>query len=290
MKTLQASKYLLLAILLIPGISNARLNDDNKTAKKKEPDMYIAQNNKETVRKLYEELLNKRKLDALKDIISDDYAGFPGKKGVAGFEAPILQLIQAFPDIQWKILEQIGEDDKVMVKWEIEGTHINQFQYVAPTGKKVKGTGMGILEFREGKIVNTQVLTDRLGFLQELGVLPADLSTLSIKKAHNGQINFIDKFSVPPAAKKEFYERMNINRSFIKKLPGFITDAAYEYTDDNGNLICVTVAQWESKDAFNKAREAVQAEYKKEGFDAAAMFKRLNITADRGVYTALTPQ
>ena len=290
MKTLKASKYLLLAILLIPGISNARLNDDNKTAKKKESDMYTAQNNKETVRKLYEEFLNKRKLEGLKDIISDDYAGFPGKQGLAGFEAPILPLIQAFPDIQWKILELIGEGDKVMVKWEIEGTHVNQFQHIAPSGKKVKGTGMGILEFRDGKIVNAQVLTDRLGFLQELGVLPADITTLSNKKPHNGQVNFIDKFSVPPAAQKEFYERMSINRSFIKKLPGFITDAAYEYTDDNGNLICVTVAQWESRDAFNKAREAVQAEYKREGFDAAAMFKRLNITADRGVYTALTPQ
>jgi hypothetical protein len=60
-----------------------------------------------------------------------------------------------------------------------------------------------------------------------------------------------------------FYERTSINRKFIKILPGFIEDAAYEYTDKDGNLICITVAVWENVQALNKAKEAVQAEYKK---------------------------
>ena len=121
-------------------------------------------------------------------------------------------------------------------------------------------------------------------------LIPA-LSNAQTKKTdvmstiQTNRVYFIDKFLIPAAAKKEFYERMSINRNFIKTLPGFITDDAYEYTDEKGNLICVTVAQWENKEAFGKAREAVQEEYKKEGFDPAAMFKRLNITADRGVYT-----
>ncbi|OQP58669.1 antibiotic biosynthesis monooxygenase [Niastella populi] len=98
-------------------------------------------------------------------------------------------------------------------------------------------------------------------------------------------MNFIDKFFVPAAAIKEFRERVKINRNFIEKLPGFIEDAAYEYTDNDGNLIFITVAMWQSAEALNKAKEAVQAEYKKEGFDAPAMFKRLGITVDRGIYT-----
>ena len=105
------------------------------------------------------------------------------------------------------------------------------------------------------------------------------------KKAQKDQVNFIDKFFVPAAAIKEFKERVTINRVFIKKLPGFIEDAAYEYTDKDGNLIFITVALWQNSEALNKAKEAVQAEYKKEGFDAQAMFKRLGITADRGIYT-----
>jgi steroid delta-isomerase-like uncharacterized protein len=285
MKTLQAHKYLLSAILLLPLAVNAQLNGDHKNVKQKEVDMITAQNNKETVKKIYEQAMNKRNLGLLKEVISEDYTGVQGIKGPAGFEATITSLIQSFPDIRWNVQELIAEGDKVMVKWEITGTHKNAFQHIAATGKKVSGTGMGVYTFKDGKVVSTQVQTDRLGFLQELGVLPADLSQLTKKKAHNGQVNFIDKFFVPAAAKKEFYERVRINRRFIKQLPGFIGDAAYEYTDENGNLVFVTVAQWESKEAIGKAKEAVQAEYQKEGFDMPGMLKRLNITIDRGVYT-----
>jgi len=102
-----------------------------------------------------------------------------------------------------------------------------------------------------------------------------------------GQVNFIDKFVVPAAAKKEFLDRMKINRTFIRTLPGFIEDAAYTYTNDKDDLICVTVALWENIEALNKAKEAVQQEYKRQGFDAAEMYKRLNISPDRGIYTVL---
>jgi hypothetical protein len=95
---------------------------------------------------------------------------------------------------------------------------------------------------------------------------------------------FIDKFFVPQPAIREFTERMSINRSFIRTLPGFITDAAYEQTDEQGNLIVITIAQWENEDVLRKAKEAVQAEYKKQGFDLPEMLKRLNITMDRGSY------
>jgi hypothetical protein len=123
-----------------------------------------------------------------------------------------------------------------------------------------------------------------MGFFQQLEVLPANVAALANGK---DQVNFIDKFFVPADAKKEFLERTAINRNYIKTLPGFIRDAAYSYTDNEGNLICVTVAQWENIEAVNKAKEAVQALYKQQGFDPPAMFKRLHITMDRGIYTVM---
>ena len=137
---------------------------------------------------------------------------------------------------------------------------------------------------KDGKVTATQIQTDRFSFLQQLDVLPADIAVLQRRQSKD-RVSFIDKFLVPAAARQEFYERMNINRSFIKNLPGFIEDAAYEYTDAHGNLICVTVALWESGEALAKAKEAVQAEYRKQGFDAAEMLRRLNIVVDRGIYT-----
>jgi heme-degrading monooxygenase HmoA len=107
-----------------------------------------------------------------------------------------------------------------------------------------------------------------------------------MEEANNAPI-FIDKFFVPANAKSEFIHRMNINRSFIKTLPGFIRDDVYVRHDEEQNLVCITIAVWESEEALAKAKLAVQAEYKREGFDPAAMIERLNIKMDRAVYKKL---
>jgi heme-degrading monooxygenase HmoA len=94
----------------------------------------------------------------------------------------------------------------------------------------------------------------------------------------------IDKFIVHQNAKQEFVERMNINRNFIKNLPGFVEDKVYERVDEQGNLVVVTVAVWENEEAIKKAKEVVQAEYKNQNFNMQEMLKRLGITIDRGIY------
>ncbi|MCS3797762.1 ester cyclase [Niastella sp. OAS944] len=276
----------LIATLIVPGTINAQYrNNDIKHNKNNDMITNMAQQNKELVKKIYDQCLNKRNFDLLKELVADEYTGLSGNKGAAGFQEPMQALIKGFPDMQWILTSIIAEDDKVFVNWRVEGTHKNTFNNVPPTGKLISSEGMGIITLKDGKVISTKVLTDRIHFLQELEVLPADINVLINKKTKKDQVNFIDKFFVPAASIKEFKDRVNINRTFIKKLPGFIEDAAYEYTDKDGNLIFITVALWQNSEALNNAKEAVQTEYKKEGFDAPAMFKRLGITADRGIYT-----
>lgn len=249
--------------------------------------MNTMQQNKEAVRQIFEEGLNKRNLELAKGFISETFTGFQGKKGGAAFLEPVLPLIKSFPDIQWHVTDLVSEGDKVMLRWKWEGTQNAQWITLPATNKIITNEGMALFTLQDGKVISAQVLTDRLSFLQALEVVPADVTVLYNKKAHNGQVNFIDKFFVPAAAIDEFRERTQLNRDLIKKLPGFIEDAAYEYKDNDGNLVCVTVALWQNKEALNNAKEAIQAEYKKQGFDAQAMLKRLNIIADRGIYDQL---
>jgi steroid delta-isomerase-like uncharacterized protein len=277
-----------IATLTIPGTINAQtINNNIKHNKNKDMITNTAQQNKELIRTIYTECLNKRNFHLLKDLISEEYTGISGAKGAAGFQEPTQVLIKGFPDMQWIVTNLIAEDDKVFVSWKAEGTHKNTFNNIPATGKKISSDGMGVFTLKDGKVISTRVLTDRVHFLQELEVLPADINVLFNKKANKDQVNFIDKFFVPAAAIKEFKERVRINRELIKKLPGFIEDAAYEYADKDGNLIFITVALWQNNEALNKAKEAVQAEYKKDGFDMPAMVKRLGITVDRGVYTQI---
>jgi steroid delta-isomerase-like uncharacterized protein len=270
------------AVLLMTGISQAQGIDNNTKNKK----MSTTQKNEEIVRRLFEEAMNKRDHALLKDLISEDYVGPQGGKGAEGFEKPTRPIFAAFPDIQYHIEDLFGEDDKVVVRWKLQGTHTQTFNGLEATGRKVNNDGIAIFTLKDGKVTKVQLQTDRLGFLQEMGVLPQNPAQIYAQAAASKTgIELIDKFFVPAAAKAEFYERMHINRSFIRTLPGFVKDEAYEYTDDNGNLICVTVAHWTDKTAVANAKEAVQAEYKKQGFDMPAMLKRLNITIDRAFYT-----
>ncbi|GAA0533996.1 ester cyclase [Chitinophaga japonensis] len=287
MRSTNTVLYLLLTAILLPGITAAQETSHiNNRTKIKEDKMTTAQQNKEIVRAVYEQCLNKRNTALLQDYVSPDYTGAQGEKGPEGFMTQVAPILQGLPDIQWQIDELIAEDDKVAVKWHIEATHTGQLRNYAPTGKKVSNTGMAVYDMKDGKVVKTQLLTDALGFLQQLEVLPENLASLAAKKPQPDAVYFIDKFFVPAAGKSEFLERTGINRRFIKQLPGFVEDAVYEYTDEEGNLVCITVAQWESQEALDQAKAAVQEAYKKEGFDASAMMKRLHIRADRGVYTA----
>src|SRR5579872_3173950 len=248
---------------------------------------HTMEKNKQVVERLYEQAFNKKNLTLVPELIAEDYVGAQGEKGPLGFQATFVQLFKAFPDIHYEIQDLLAEGDKVVIRWKWQGTHTGMFRDYPPTGKTVTNNGMAIFQLRDYKIVKAVVQTDRLTFLQDMGVIPAEL-TRPVPQAQKTNINFIDKFLVPAAAKTEFLERVRINRSFLRTLPGFIQDKAYEYTDDSGNLIFVTVAVWESREAIDKAKQAVQAEYKREGFDMQAMLKRLNIQIDRGIYTELT--
>jgi heme-degrading monooxygenase HmoA len=95
----------------------------------------------------------------------------------------------------------------------------------------------------------------------------------------------IDKFFVPKEAKSEFVTRMKLNRDFIQRLPGFIEDNVYEHIDKSGNFVYVTVAKWKSPTALQKAKEAVQQEYKRINFSPTEMLNRLHIRLEREIYS-----
>lgn len=94
----------------------------------------------------------------------------------------------------------------------------------------------------------------------------------------------IDKFHVPKASIAQFTEKMEMNRKLIKTLPGFIRDDVYKQTEASGDLVVVTVARWESLEKIAKAKETVQSEYKKTGFNLSEFIAKWGITMERGIF------
>lgn len=98
---------------------------------------------------------------------------------------------------------------------------------------------------------------------------------------------FIDRFIIPAEAWPEFMERMQMNRNLIRTLPGFVGDDVYLHADENDNLVCVTIANWESEAHIQQAKAQVQAEYQKQGFNMPMMLQRLGIQMERGQFRKL---
>lgn len=67
----------------------------------------------------------------------------------------------------------IGEGDRAVVRWTWVGTHAGRFKTWGPTGRRVANSGIAIYELKHGKVVRVWLETDRLGALQQMGVVPA---------------------------------------------------------------------------------------------------------------------
>ena len=83
------------------------------------------------------------------------------------------------PDFRATIEDIFAEGDKVVVRWTVRGTHRGNIEIgapmritIPPTGKQISFVGMDIFHFRGGKIVEAWRIWDRLGLLQQLGVVP----------------------------------------------------------------------------------------------------------------------
>jgi heme-degrading monooxygenase HmoA len=99
----------------------------------------------------------------------------------------------------------------------------------------------------------------------------------------------IDKFIVPAAARAEFLPRVWKTHALLRKQPGFVRDHILEHTDTApGQHIVLTFAEWESEEAVQNARAAVQAMYAQEGFNPHELLARLGIQADLGYYQEIS--
>ncbi|HMD39872.1 MAG TPA: ester cyclase [Candidatus Acidoferrum sp.] len=131
---------------------------------------------KAIVRRLYEEVWNKRRLEVVNEIISPSHGlNDPQLTGSAvgpeAYKRNVTQFIAAFPDLHITVVDMIAEKDKVVVSWSISGTHKREFRGIPGSNKKVSIEGITINHLANGKITDSDVSADYLGFLQQLGIV-----------------------------------------------------------------------------------------------------------------------
>jgi steroid delta-isomerase-like uncharacterized protein len=134
--------------------------------------------NKAVIRRLYEEVWNKRRLELVDEIISPSHALHdPNLSGSAvgpeAYKRQVTRFITAFPDLRFTVEDIVGEKEKQAVAWTISGTHQGEFMGVPATNKKVSVDGITIIHIVDAKIMDSYVSWDAWGMMQQLGVVPA---------------------------------------------------------------------------------------------------------------------
>lgn len=136
-----------------------------------------ADENKALVRRFYEEI-DKGNLAAMDELVAEDYIDHspPPFPGLAPGRAGVKQAFEIF----WKatpgtheIEDQIAEGDKVVTRLRMIGEHEDDLPGIPKTGNKLEMTATVVHRIEDGKLAEKWSNKDELGFLQQLGVIPA---------------------------------------------------------------------------------------------------------------------
>ena len=93
--------------------------------------------------------------------------------GVEGFRTLYDRLRSAFSDIKFAIEETMESDNKAAIRWTCTMRHTGNQMGIAPSGKTVRISGMAFVRLKDGKVTEAWDEWDRLGFMQQLGLVPA---------------------------------------------------------------------------------------------------------------------
>jgi steroid delta-isomerase-like uncharacterized protein len=142
-----------------------------------EKENVMSEQNKAIMRRIYDEIWNEGKLEAIDEIFSPDYVAHflpPGMPpGRDGFRQFVTMYRGAFPDVHAEVRDQVAEGDKVVTRFTLSGTHSGPFMGIPATRNSVKMTAVVITRFQNGRNVEGWAEQDRLGLMQQLGVVPA---------------------------------------------------------------------------------------------------------------------
>ncbi len=120
-------------------------------------------------------LIDERNLDEAFDLYALDYiyhgptGELRGRDGIRGLWEVFLV---GFPDLHSTIEDMVSENDKVVLRWRIEGTHTGEFMGIAPSNKKITLDITEIFRVANGQLVEAWDQFDRLSLMQQIGAIP----------------------------------------------------------------------------------------------------------------------
>ncbi len=116
-------------------------------------------------------------IDLVDELLAPDYinhtpASPDQPTGPEGVKGVVAMFRSAIPDLRVVVEDMIAEGEKVAVRYTLEGTHEGELFGVPPTGQRLSIKSITVERVSGGKIREHWRVSDELGMMQQLGVIP----------------------------------------------------------------------------------------------------------------------
>jgi len=128
--------------------------------------------NKELVKRFSKDVYVNWNMELVDEVVSPQFISHdwpePGPTGPAAFRSYYAAIRSAVPDARYDVDDLIAENDKVVVRWRLLGTHKGSFRGIAATGRPIELKGIAIYRVERGKLRERWVASDLYGVLEEI--------------------------------------------------------------------------------------------------------------------------
>jgi glyoxylase-like metal-dependent hydrolase (beta-lactamase superfamily II)/predicted ester cyclase len=138
----------------------------------------ITKSSPESVARRYFDAIGARDLDGAVALWAD--GGRDNVRGQVDVLAPegvrefLGELLDAVPDLDFKVVSTTSEDDRCAVQWRLAGTFAGPGSLggIAPTGDRVAIEGVDLLRISDGLIQGNDAFPDSIGLPRQIGMIP----------------------------------------------------------------------------------------------------------------------
>ena len=136
----------------------------------------MTRTNLEVARLVCEEVWGKGKAELVDELYAEDYVDLNPVPGIPanrdGLKMQLGIYHQAFPDLNITVEDMVADDDKIVVRYTIRGTHGGELMGIPATGKVAEFRGISMVQLANGKVVEEFSLADMMTLFQQLGLAP----------------------------------------------------------------------------------------------------------------------
>ncbi len=128
--------------------------------------------NKESMRRCFDEVWNKGDLAVVPEVIAANYVGHGARpvNGTDAFAQSVKNTRSAFPDLRYTIESAGGEGDWLAMRLTLSGTNTGKMGDNEPTGKRLNWKQALFNRYVDGKCVEATSYGDSADLYKQLGI------------------------------------------------------------------------------------------------------------------------